>query len=80
METSRTRLGCPRERFLQNLTENWLVFFRKSHGGQPIEGGDQENTDGPPSARKLWESPSKTVVNNFEDLAVNDGTAGAGRG
>ena len=45
-----------------------------------MEGGDQENTDGPPSARKLWESPSKTVVNNFEDLAVNDGTAGAGRG
>ena len=37
-------------------------------------GPSGDNNDVPPSARKLWESPSKTVVNNFEDLAVNEGT------
>ena len=45
---------------------------KKEHIGPSGDGPDIDHgpEERPNSARKLWESPSKTVVNNFEDMKV----------
>ena len=64
-----------KESVLRKLNEKRWKPGPQGDAPPPPPPSQQHDNAPPPSARKLWESPSKTVVSQFEDLAVNEGTA-----
>ena len=68
-----------KESVLKQLNErraSWAIDQKKNVG----PGGDGHEVhdvpeERPNSARKLWESPSKTVVHNFEEMKVSEGSS-----
>jgi len=66
-----------KESVLKQLNErraSWAIDPKKNVG----PGGDGHEDvpeERPNSARKLWESPSKTVVHNFEEMKVSEGSS-----
>ena len=76
-----------KESVLKQLNErraSWAIDQKKGTPGGGIgPGGDmgdggqviEPEQERPNSARKLWESPSKTVVHNFEEMKVSEGSS-----
>ena len=71
-----------KESVLKQLNErraSWAIDQKKNVGpggdGHDVPGGQDVPEERPNSARKLWESPSKTVVHNFEEMKVSEGSS-----
>ena len=77
-----------KESVLKQLNErraSWAIDQKQKNVGPGGDGHDQLvgpagqevviPEERPNSARKLWESPSKTVVHNFEEMKVSEGSS-----